>query len=97
MEQLIDHASMQSDRWLFIGSLLVLGFFAMCVMKYFVRQHERLIEDHAKARETYQSSLQLMVEETHKSNRELASIISRNSDALDNCTVELKQCREERR
>lgn len=56
MEPLLDltnHAAAQNDRWLFIGSLIVLGCFAVYTMRYFVRQHERLIADHQRAREDW--------------------------------------------
>ena len=53
----VDHAAAMDDRWLFVASLVVFGVFATFVMKYFVRQHERLIEDHKEARDSYQESL----------------------------------------
>ena len=45
----VDHASGMNDRWLFIASMVVFGIFAAWVMRYFVRQHERLIADHVEA------------------------------------------------
>lgn len=94
--KLADHASAATDRWLFIGTLIVLGAFAMLVMRYFVNQHERLIEDHKVARDTYQSSLRDMVDETHKTNRDLAVVISKNTEALNNCAGEMALCRKQR-
>ena len=41
----VDHAAGMNDRWLFVASLVVFGMFAAFVMRYFVRQHERLIAD----------------------------------------------------
>ena len=40
----VDHAAAMNDRWLFVASLVVFGLFAWIVMRYFVLQHERLIE-----------------------------------------------------
>ena len=59
----VDHAAAMDDRWLFVASLVVFGVFAAFVMKYFVRQHERMIEDHKQARDTYQESLRGIVAE----------------------------------
>ena len=38
----VDHAAGMNDRWLFIASPVVFGIIAAFVMRYFVRQHERL-------------------------------------------------------
>jgi hypothetical protein len=59
--KLVDHAAGVNDRWLFIASLVVFGLFAAFVMRYFVSQHERLIEDHKQARDAHQTSLRGMV------------------------------------
>src|SRR4030095_1752871 len=53
----VDHASGMNDRWLFIASLVLIGSFGMWVMRYFVKQHERLITDHKHSWECYQTSL----------------------------------------
>jgi hypothetical protein len=90
METIITHASQQSDRYLFVGALVVLGFFAMAVMRYFVAQHERLIEDHKLARETYQTSLSSIVSEQSTTAVKLAEVIARNTSALEECTTELR-------
>lgn len=72
----------QSDRWLFIFALLVLGCFAILVMKYFVKQHERLIDDHKVARDSYQASLINIVAAQAKTTGELGEIIKRNTEAM---------------
>ena len=53
----VDHAAAMNDRWLFIASLVVIGLFGVWVVSYFVKQHERLLEDHKESRECYQESL----------------------------------------
>ncbi|MBI1178456.1 hypothetical protein GC207_13560 [bacterium] len=100
MEQLVEltaQAARQNDRWLFIASLIVLGCFAVCTMRYFVRQHERLIADHKQAREDYQSSLRGIVAEQSAANVKLMVCLDNNSRVLEECRDELKLCREERR
>ncbi len=100
MQPLIDlttKAAAQNDRWLFIASLIVLGCFAVATMRYFVRQHERLMSDHRQAREDYQSSLRRMVTDQNAANAKLMVCLDNNSRVLEECRDELRTCREERR
>src|SRR5262245_65606830 len=53
----VDHAAAMNDRWLFLASLMLLGLFGVWVVRYFVKQHERLLDDHKQSRECYQESL----------------------------------------
>ena len=94
--QLTNHAATQSDRWLFIASLVVLGVFGALVMRYFVRQHERLIDDHKQARDTYQESLRGLVSEQSAGNAKLIVCLDNNSRVLEECRDELRLSRMER-
>ena len=93
----VDHAAGMNDRWLFIASLVVFGIFAAFVMRYFVRQHERLIADHKQARDTYQESLRGMVAEQSAANAKLIVCLDNNTKVLEECRDELRQVRLERR
>jgi hypothetical protein len=95
--ELTTRAAAQNDRWLFIASLIVLGCFAIATMRYFVRQHERLMSDHQQAREDYQSSLRGIVADQSAANAKLMVCLDNNSRVLEECRDELKLCREERR
>jgi hypothetical protein len=97
LTELASQAAAQNDRWLFIASLVVLGCFAIATMRYFVRQHERLMSDHQQAREEYQSSLRRMVTEQSAANAKLMVCLDNNSRVLEECRDELRLCREERR
>ena len=90
------HAAAQSDRWLFIATLLVFGVFAVGVMRYFVRQHERLMEDHRQARDSYQASLRGMVTEQSEANQKLIVCLDNNSRVMGECRDELRLSRIER-
>jgi len=92
----VDHASSMNDRWLFIASLAVFGFFAVVVMRYFVRQHERLINDHIAARESYQTSLRGIVAEQSAANAKLVVCLDNNTRVLEECRDELRDARRER-
>jgi hypothetical protein len=95
--ELTTRAAAQNDRWLFIASLIVLGCFAIATMRYFVRQHERLMSDHQRAREDYQSSLRGIVADQSAANAKLMVCLDNNSRVLEECRDELRLCREERR
>ena len=94
--QAVNEAAAQSDRWLFVASLVVFGVFAAGVMRYFVRQHERLIEDHKQARDAYQDSLRGMVAEQSAANAKLITCLESNTRVLEECRDELRFSRLER-
>jgi hypothetical protein len=93
----VDHAATMNDRWLFVASLVVFGVFATFVMKYFVRQHERLIEDHKQARDSYQESLRGVVAEQSAANAKLIVCLDNNTKVLEQCRDELRLVRMERK
>ena len=93
----VDHAAGMDDRWLFIASLVVFGVFAALVMRYFVGQHERLIEDHKQARDSYQESLRIVVAEQSSANAKLIICLDNNTRVLEQCRDELRLSRMERK
>ena len=93
----VDHAAAMNDRWLFVASLVVFGVFAALVMRYFVRQHERLIEDNKQARDLYQQSLRDMVAEQSAANAKLIVCLDNNTKVLEECRDELRSVRMERK
>lgn len=94
--QMTNQAAAQSDRWLFIASLVVCGAFVAGVMRYFVRQHERLIEDHKQSRDSYQASLRGMVTQQNEANQKLIVCLDNNSRVMEECRDELRLARIER-
>ncbi len=92
----VDHAAAMDDRWLFIASLVVFGVFAGFVVRYFVRQHERLIQDHREARNSYQESLRGVVAEQSAANAKLIVCLDNNTKVLEECRDELRMVRLER-
>ena len=94
--ELTNKAALQNDRWLFVASLIVCGVFAASVMRDFVRQHERLIEDHKQARDTYQESLRGMVAEQSAANAKLITCLDNNTKVMEECRDELRHARLER-
>ena len=93
----VDRAAAMNDRWLFVASLVVFGVFAWFVMRYFVLQHERLIEDHKQARDSYQESLRGVVAEQSAANAKLIVCLDNNTKVLEECRDELRLVRMERK
>ena len=91
--ELTTQASAQSDRWLFVASLIVFGLFAVGVMRYFVRQHEGLMADSKQARDSYQESLQSIVAEQSAANAKLITCLENNTKVLEECRDELRHTR----
>ncbi len=87
----VDHAAAMNDRWLFIASLLVIGIFGIWVVRYFVRQHERLLDDHKQSRECYQESLRGVVAEQSATNAKLVGALELNTKVLGQCRDELRR------
>ncbi len=85
----VDHAAAKDDRWLFIASLVLLGLFGVWVVRYFVKQHERLLEDHRQSRECYQESLRGVVAEQSATNAKLVVCLENNTKVLEQCRDEL--------
>jgi hypothetical protein len=86
----VDHAAAMNDRWLFLASLLLLGLFGVWVVRYFVKQHERLLEDHKESRECYQESLRGVVAEQSATNAKLVVCLDNNTKILEECRDELR-------
>ena len=92
----VDHAAAMNDRWLFIASLVAIGLFGVWVMRYFVKQHERLLDDHRQSRECYQASLRGVVAEQSAMNGKLVVCLDNNTKVLEECRDELR-CSSRRR
>src|SRR4030095_12506349 len=93
----VDHAAGMNDRWLFIASLVVIGIFGVWVVRYFVKQHERLLEDHRQSRECYQESLRGVVAEQSATNAKLVVCLDNNTKVLEACRTELRRGRNNRK
>lgn len=89
-----ERAARQSDRVLFIASLIVMGIFAVFVARFFVAQYMRLIEDHRKDRDNFAASLQSIIEKQNSTAQSLAVSLERNTEAFRNCSEAIRFCQE---
>jgi hypothetical protein len=98
---LANHASQQTDRWLFIAALIVLGIVVLAVARYFVAErkeamhdHKALITDYKAAQDGFHKTLADLVEKTNKTNQELAVCLDRNTRAFEEVSATVRFCRE---
>lgn len=89
-----DHASRQSDRWLFLATLIIGGCMFLILgrmtVRYFVKHHDLLVSDHVSAREKYHASLLEVVQSQHEMAKELAVCIERNTHCINLNTAALQ-------
>ena len=81
------HLAGQSDRWLFLLALVVLGGLAAAVGRYFVRQYERLQAEHQRV-------LESLMGRQAESQTELVRVVAANTEALRAVSQELRWCKE---
>jgi len=93
----VDHAAAMNDRWLFIASLVLLGVFTIWLVRFFVKQHERLLDEHRESRECYQESLRGVVAEQSATNAKLVVCLENNTKVLEECRDELRYARRKER
>jgi len=85
MIPIIDHAAQQGFQWLFVAILLLGLVFAWMVIKWLVGRTE-----------AQNKSLEEIAKNQNDTNQKLAVVIAQNSEALTDCTTEIKLCRETR-
>jgi hypothetical protein len=94
--KLVSEAAQQSDRWLFIAALFVMGVVIYSVARYFVRQntedraeHKADRADWVKRQMVHEETLKSLVQDGHKTMQELAVVLKTNTDALRECNQQL--------
>ena len=91
IKTLVDHASTQSDRWLFIA-LLVIGLFAIWMLgKYFTRRIESGELKHDARMAAAEAKYDVL--NTFVRN-ELTTLIVKNTTALESHTRFIQRCQE---
>ncbi len=81
-----DHASQQSDRWLFLALLVVVGLCAVGIWRWIVAD-----------RQSISSRLEVMTERQLKQAEFLATVVANNTVALGKVVNTIQLCREPRR
>jgi len=85
--KLADHSAAQTDRWLFIATILTLFGFGITVLAYLSRRYWELLKESKADRDQYQSSLQKLIAEHTAANRKLIRCVENNTELLETCRV----------
>ena len=80
-----DYAAKQTDRWLFIATLIFGAVAAFYVARYFVRVYEKLVEDNHQAALRYESNMAKSVDSQRQTIAELAAVMTRTTEVLERC------------
>lgn len=80
-----DYASKQTDRWLFIATLIAGAIAASYVARYFVGVYEKLVEDYHRASFRYEAHMEKYAASQQDAIVQLASVMTRTTDVLERC------------
>lgn len=83
----------QSDRYLFIATLIAFGCFTFFALRYLISAAERQAQAHSDARGAYELSLRESIAVQSETSKNLAVFIERNTIALADNTLELRRIR----
>lgn len=82
---LTNHAASQSDRWLFICSLIILGLFALLIWRWIVRDRDKLAN-----RLTEITDKHIVMCE------KLSEVVANNTTVMREATDIMNRCRDKR-
>ena len=92
--RVVDHAAAMNDRWLFLAALCLLLLGCGAVIYWLVRQLQAVLASHKAARDSHQVVLTQIIATSNETALKLAVCLDRNTVALEDCTLELRRCRE---
>ena len=90
----VDHAAAMNDRWLFLAAFCLLLLGCGAVIYWLVRQLQAVLAAHKSARDAHQVALTQIIATQNETALKLAVCIDRNTGAMEDCTLELRRCRE---
>lgn len=93
--RVVDHAAAMDDRWLFLAVLCLLLLGCGAVIYWLVRQLQAVLASHKAARDAHQVTLTQIIATQNETSLKLAVCLDRNTAALEDCTHELRRCREQ--
>ena len=92
--RVVDHAAAMNDRWLFLAAFCLLLLGCGAVIYWLVRQLQAVLASHKAARDAHQVALTQIIATSNETALKLAVCLDRNTVALEDCTIELRRCRE---
>ena len=92
--KVVDHAAGMNDRWLFLAAFCLLLVLCGFVIYWLVRQLQAVIADHKKLRDEHHAALAEIITQQNETAMKLAVCLDRNSEALQECSFELRRFKE---
>jgi type VI protein secretion system component VasK len=92
--KVVDHAAGKDDRWLFLAAFCLLLVLCGLVIYWLVRQLQAVIADHKKLRDEHHEALTQIITQQNETAMKLAVCLDRNSEALQECSFELRRFKE---
>ena len=92
--KVVDHAAGMNDRWLFLAAFCLLLVLCGLVIYWLVRQLQAVIADHKKLRDEHHEALTQIITQQNETAMKLAVCLDRNSEALQECSFELRRFKE---
>lgn len=91
---LVKVLSEQSDRFLFLLALGVLLWFAWKALMHQTARNDALVADLKTEQSKHEQALTGLVEQQQETNNKLVLALDHNTNAMNDCTTELRRCRE---
>ena len=89
-----NNVSKQTDHWLFLCVLMIMGIGVLFSFRWLVTKYEKLTEQSRTDQQQYVLSLLNVVSEGNKTQQSLAVVLDRCSSSLEDNTNELRMRRE---
>jgi hypothetical protein len=87
--KVVDHASQQTDRWLFIATLVAFGFYVWIKDRYQTRRNEQLVKDSHKIRADNEKAYKKIIAEQNRNVQRVVNVVEVNTECLREVSMAL--------
>ena len=92
--RLVDHSAGMNDRWLFLAAFCLLLLLCAVVIYWLVKQLQAVIADYKGELQAHHESLARILAAQNDTTLKLALCLDRNTEALKDCSEELRRFKE---
>jgi putative Ca2+/H+ antiporter (TMEM165/GDT1 family) len=91
--RVVDHASQQTDRWLFIVTLVAFGVWVWIKDRYQTKRNEQLVRDSNKIRADNDRAYKKVISEQNRNVQRVINVVEINTECLREATMTLSAIR----
>ena len=91
--QIVDHASKQGDRWMFVACLAMLVIAVVFAARWHLADRARILREYREINERYHEELKLINAQQLETIKSLSACLNKNTSALNRCSFELRYAR----